>query len=84
MQEIAMTLTSLFAAFQQSRKRQATIRDLKRLSDEQLLDVGIEPDHLEETAAAMLRGETQASARSPAARAMRRRVSAGESRWRIA
>ena len=75
-----MTLTSFFAAFQQSRRRRAAIRDLKRLSDEQLLDVGIEPDRLQEVADAMLRTESR---RQPAPRGARRPELASESRWRM-
>lgn len=47
-------LTNILAAYRRNRTRQAAIRDLKRLSAEQLDDVGISPDRLGEVVDAML------------------------------
>jgi uncharacterized protein YjiS (DUF1127 family) len=53
--ELTMTtLIEIFAAYRQSRRRQAAIRDLKRLSAEQLDDIGISPDRIGEVVDALL------------------------------
>jgi hypothetical protein len=52
--EPTMTLREIFAAYRQSRRRQAAIRDLKRLSAEQLDDIGIPADRLGEVVDALL------------------------------
>jgi hypothetical protein len=47
-------LTDIVAAFRRGRMRQAAIRDLHRLSREQLADVGIPEDRLGDVIDAML------------------------------
>jgi uncharacterized protein YjiS (DUF1127 family) len=48
------TLRDIVAAFRRNQVRRAAIRDLQRLSREQLSDVGIPPDQLGDAVDAML------------------------------
>jgi uncharacterized protein YjiS (DUF1127 family) len=48
-----METKMFFSAFADARRRRLAAQDLRRLTDTQLLDIGIEPGRIEEAVAAM-------------------------------